>query len=132
LVINIEENIKLFIEKAEAISAGVHRVTSIIEAKEKFLRDFFKLREEIKQVKQKTIDQMEELAEKFAANATKRGAKVFRAKDAEEACNYVLNLARENGVNLVVKSKSMASEEIHLNKHLDKHTAELVIQVLKN
>lgn len=83
-------------------------------------RDFLKLREEIKQVKQKTIDRMEELAEKFVANATKRGAKVFRAKDAEEACNYVLNLARKNGVNLAVKSKSMASEEIHLNKYLEK------------
>lgn len=37
MVINIEENIKLFIEKAEAVSAEVYRVAGIIEAKEKFL-----------------------------------------------------------------------------------------------
>ncbi len=83
-------------------------------------KDFFLVREEIRRAKQKTVDCLEELAEKFVASATSRGAHVFQAKDALSACQYILNLARDKGVDLVIKSKSMASEEIHLNKYLEK------------
>ncbi|MEW6276472.1 MAG: L-lactate dehydrogenase (quinone) large subunit LdhH [Bacillota bacterium] len=83
-------------------------------------RDFAKLREEIRRVKQSTIDRLDELAEQFTANARARGAVVFRAPDADAACAYILELARKKQVDFIVKSKSMASEEIHLNKHLEK------------
>ncbi|MCL6446897.1 MAG: LUD domain-containing protein [Armatimonadetes bacterium] len=83
-------------------------------------RDFAALREEIRRVKQSTIDYMDALAERFTENARKRGAVVFPAPDAQAACAYILELARKNSVDFVVKSKSMASEEIHLNKYLEK------------
>ena len=51
--------------------------------------------------------------------AEARGAKVFRTNDPAKVRDYILDLARENGVKSVVKSKSMASEEIHLNPHLE-------------
>jgi iron-sulfur cluster protein len=43
----------------------------------------------------------------------------FRASSPEAVKEYILALAREKGVQRVVKSKSMASEEIHLNKALE-------------
>ena len=52
-------------------------------------------------------------------NAEARGAKVFRASDPAAVNKYIIEVARANGVKSVVKSKSMASEEIHLNKHLE-------------
>lgn len=84
-------------------------------------RDFEQLREVIAERKGASAKRMLELAEKFKKNAEARGAKVFIAKTAEEAKKYILDVAKQNNVELVVKSKSMASEEIHLNKYLEEH-----------
>ena len=55
-----------------------------------------------------------------AATPKHAATKVFRTNDPAKVRDYILNLARENGVKSIVKSKSMASEEIHLNQHLEK------------
>jgi iron-sulfur cluster protein len=47
------------------------------------------------------------------------GVKVFVARSPEEVRVYILRVARERGVRSVVKSKSMATEEIHLNHALE-------------
>ena len=81
--------------------------------------DFEELRGRIAELKSYAAGHIEELAEIFTSNAEARGAKVFRTKDAKAAAQYVVDLALRNGVKTVVKSKSMASEEIHLNQHLE-------------
>ncbi|MEI9974392.1 MAG: LUD domain-containing protein [Ignavibacteriota bacterium] len=80
--------------------------------------DFEEVRGRIAEVKGYAAKHLDELAEIFQKNAEARGAKVFRTSDPNAVNRYIQNLARENGVKSVVKSKSMASEEIHLNKHL--------------
>jgi iron-sulfur cluster protein len=81
--------------------------------------DFESLRERIAGLKSYAAGRLDELAEKFTRNAAARGATVFRTRDPRAVNEYVLALARRNGVRRVVKSKSMASEEIHLNAHLE-------------
>jgi L-lactate dehydrogenase complex protein LldF len=81
--------------------------------------DFEELRDRVAKVKSYAAGHLEELAEIFTRNAEARGAKVFRTRDPKAVNEYILNLARKNGVKSVVKSKSMASEEIHLNQHLE-------------
>jgi iron-sulfur cluster protein len=81
--------------------------------------DFEALRTEIAAVKGGAASHLNELAEEFKQNAEARGAKVFRASNPGQVNDYILKLAKANGVELIVKSKSMASEEIHLNKHLE-------------
>ena len=56
----------------------------------------------------------------FTQNAEARGTKVFRTSDPKLVKEYILRLAEQNGVKRIVKSKSMASEEIHLNQYLEK------------
>ncbi len=80
--------------------------------------NFEELRQTIADRKAYAAAHMEELAETFQKNAEARGAKVFRAGSAQDAIDYILKVAKDNNVKNVVKSKSMASEEIHLNKHL--------------
>lgn len=80
--------------------------------------DFEALRTRIVEVKSNAAANLQDLAQTFAANAEERGAKVFRASSPEQVVSYILQVARANGVRSVVKSKSMASEEIHLNRHL--------------
>jgi len=83
--------------------------------------DFEALRNHIAEIKGSAADHLEELAEKFKKSAEARGAKVFRANSPEAVKDYITNLCKKKGVKKIVKSKSMASEEIHLNKHLAKH-----------
>ena len=81
--------------------------------------DFEALRNQIATAKCSASSRFEELAEQFKANAEAKGAKVFRTSDPAQVKQYILDLAKANGVQRVVKSKSMASEEIHLNKALE-------------
>jgi iron-sulfur cluster protein len=77
--------------------------------------DFEAVRDQIADIKCSASSNFEALAEQFKAHAEARGAKVFRTADPAQVKRYILDLAREKGVRRVVKSKSMASEEIHLN-----------------
>ena len=83
--------------------------------------DFEALRDRIAKIKGDAAGRLDELAENFKKVAEARGAKVFRANSPQEAKDYITNLCKEKGVKNIVKSKSMASEEIHLNAHLAKH-----------
>jgi len=78
--------------------------------------DFEAVRDQIVEIKGSASSNFEALAEQFKASAEARGAKVFRTADPAQVKQYILALAKEKGVQRVVKSKSMASEEIHLNK----------------
>ena len=66
-----------------------------------------------------SLARLPELLEEFEKNALANGARVFWARDAAKANEYVLNLAREKGVNLVTKGKSMITEETGLNESLE-------------
>ncbi|MGC8718933.1 MAG: L-lactate dehydrogenase (quinone) large subunit LdhH [Thermodesulforhabdaceae bacterium] len=80
--------------------------------------DFEAIRDAIVSAKRYAVDHLKELIQQFTDQATKRGAKVFYARTPESVVKYVLDVARAHNVRSVVKSKSMATEEIHLNKHL--------------
>jgi L-lactate dehydrogenase complex protein LldF len=69
-------------------------------------------------IRQESVARLPELLEEFEANALKNGAKIFWAKDADAANEYILNLCREKGATFVTKGKSMITEEIGLNKAL--------------
>lgn len=80
--------------------------------------DFEALREKVVEVKSYAAEHLDEMIEKFEKAATARGAKVFRASSGEDAKRYIIELAKKQDVKNIVKSKSMASEEIHLNDAL--------------
>jgi len=82
--------------------------------------DFDGLSRQIRRVKERAIDRLPELTEEFKKRASASGAVVYEAKDAKEANTYVLNLARQKGIQSIVKSKSMLTEEIGLREHLER------------
>ena len=83
--------------------------------------DFEVLRTRIAELKSYAASHLNVLSELFAKNAEAKGAKVFRTNSPEKVKEYILQVARENDVKSIVKSKSMASEEIHLNPYLEQH-----------
>ena len=82
--------------------------------------DFEELRTVIAERKSYAAAHLEQMAADFTRNAEALGAKVFQTCDPEEVKKYILKVARDNNVKTVVKSKSMATEEIHLNSYLEK------------
>src|SRR5437773_1472814 len=80
--------------------------------------DWEGLRADLTLRKAKAIDDLPALIERFTTEAEAVGAKVYRAVDAEEARRVVTAICRAKKAKLVVKSKSMATEEIELNEHL--------------
>lgn len=83
-------------------------------------------RRRAKNVKWKAIENLDEHLEQFEKNFTSRGGKVIWAEDADEALYAVLQICKEKNTKQVVKSKSMVTEEIHLNDFLAKHNIDSV------
>ena len=81
--------------------------------------DFQEMRTELAAIKDEVRVRRKELLAEFIKNAEAAGSKVFLAKDTKEANEYVIKLAKEKGAKLIAKSKSMVSEEAHLNKALE-------------
>jgi len=80
--------------------------------------DFEETRNKVKEVKSNAATKTDELLAEFTKNCEAKGGHVFVAKSKAEATQWVRNLVKEKGVKTIVKSKSMASEEIHFNKAL--------------
>lgn len=81
--------------------------------------DWEGLRECARAIKDDVLLHLDTYLKQFAANAENAGAKLHWARDASEACEIVLNLIKARGATNVVKSKSMVTEEIHLNTALE-------------
>jgi L-lactate dehydrogenase complex protein LldF len=77
------------------------------------------LRERARQIKDETLSHLDKYLEQFTENAERAGATIHWTRDGREACELILKLIKEIGATNVVKSKSMATEEIHLNHALE-------------
>lgn len=77
------------------------------------------LREAASQLKLYSNSHLAELLTQFEENATRNGAIVHWAKDAEEYCAIVERLLNEHGAKSLIKSKSMLAEECGLNPYLE-------------
>ncbi len=71
------------------------------------------------QIKWETINHLDHYLEQFERKILENGGQVHWAEDAEQARQIILAIARRHGVTKVVKSKSMVTEEIHLNPALE-------------
>jgi L-lactate dehydrogenase complex protein LldF len=77
-------------------------------------------------IKEQAISRLDEYLELFATNLQQRGAQVHWAADAAEARQIIAAIAQQANVRLVVKGKSMAAEEIHLNPYLEELGMEVI------
>lgn len=77
-------------------------------------------------IKNKSIDNLEKYLVEFEANFIKRGGKVIWAQDAEEAVKEALQIMQKVNAKTIVKGKSMATEEVHLNEELQKNGIESI------
>lgn len=83
------------------------------------LPDYDALKDRARQIKEDAIARLPELIEQIRETVASRGGHVFLAVTAEEACRYVRDTCVHHGARLIVKGKSITSEEIHLNRVLE-------------
>lgn len=102
---------------------NLHSAMSTLRAGRKRLvennfNDWEHLRTKASAVKDKCLGKLDVLIEKFATNCANNGMQVHFAKDAAEANEIIYKIAKDNEADLILKGKSMASEEIGLNHFL--------------
>lgn len=84
------------------------------------------LRDAASQIKDNVLSNLSEYLQQFEANAQANGIIVHWAADAKEHNEIVLELLLKNGIGKMVKSKSMLTEECHLNEYLEKQGIDVI------
>ena len=118
-----------FRENAKAALADVHlrgalkNATSIFGERRKEaaagLPNWEELRNQARAIKDEALLHLDRYLEEFVRNAESRGGKVHWARDAAEANSIICGLAKDSHARTIVKSKSMTTEETHLNDALE-------------
>jgi iron-sulfur cluster protein len=90
------------------------------------LPDYDNLKDEARRIKEKSIANLPELVQTLKSSIRSRGGHVCLAATAEDACRYILDVCRWRGAKMVIKGKSITSEEIHLNPVLEADGIEVV------
>src|SRR5688572_7332366 len=90
------------------------------------LPEFEALREIGREIKNHTLAHLDLYLEEYEKNATAAGAKVHWAATAAEAREIILQVCRDADARTVTKGKSMITEEIALNAHLEAAGMEVV------
>ncbi len=83
-------------------------------------------RERAKNAKWRAIETLDQQLEEFERIFTRRGGKVLWAENAGQAIEEIVKICQQKECKILVKSKSMVTEEIHLNQAMERHGIESV------
>ncbi len=78
-------------------------------------------RQRVSFIKHRAVNDLEDYLKEFEYNFTKNGGKVIWAVNSKEVIDEVLRICENAGAKSIVKSKSMATEEVDFNEELEKH-----------
>lgn len=90
------------------------------------LGDWEEWRSHGEEIRKHVLENLDYYLNELSENVEKLGGYVYFAETAEEANRYIEDVARKKKAKKVVKSKSMVTEEIGLNKHLEAIGIEVV------
>lgn len=132
----MNKNLATFLEKSEEKAfSKEHRKrlkfnmgkyhTKVAIGKQQF-ENLEQARQLAKNTKAHTINNLPDLLEAFEAKFTARGGKVIWAEDIAEAQAAITKIMEEKAAKVVVKSKSMITEEIQLNQLLENQDIEVL------
>ncbi|MEO8583462.1 MAG: lactate utilization protein B [Flavitalea sp.] len=92
----------------------------------KNIPEWEQLREAASAIKSNVISNLHTYLLQFEANLTKNGIQVHWASNAEEHNEIVYSILKSKEINQMVKSKSMLTEECHLNEYLEERGIEVI------
>jgi L-lactate dehydrogenase complex protein LldF len=115
-----DKNLHVALERATA-QLGARRTTALGS-----LEDEGRVRDAARSAKMDTLRDLASHLRRFEERLVGNGVRVHWAETAADANRIVSEIARSRGVRRVVKGKSMASEETHLNAALERGGATVV------
>ena len=113
-------------EHRRKINFNMARYNAVVPAGKSQFTNVHLAREKAKNLKWRAIENLGKQLESFETAIEKKGAKVIWAQTADEALQEILKICKEKNCSSIVKSKSMVTEELHLNKFLEQHGIESV------
>ncbi|MDI6802680.1 MAG: LutB/LldF family L-lactate oxidation iron-sulfur protein [Bacteroidota bacterium] len=116
----LDEKLRWNVKKATDLTLSKRK--SVIED----IETWELLREKAYRIRKNAIDNLDYYLELFENKCRGNDVQVIRATDGEDACTIVNTILKSVDAKLVVKSKSMVTEEIHLNEHLEESGVEVV------
>jgi L-lactate dehydrogenase complex protein LldF len=99
--------------------------TAVKTGKQQFT-DLLTARERAKNIKWRALEHLDKYLEEFEMHFTKRGGKVIWAENTKQVQEEILAICQAKQCKSIVKSKSMATEEVHLNNFLAQQGIECV------
>ena len=113
-------------EHRRTINFNIGRYNNAVPKGKEQFSNVHLARERAKNAKWKAIENLDHQLEEFEAQFTKRGGKVLWAENAAQAIEELLNICKAKQCKTLVKSKSMVTEEIHLNKAMEANGIESI------
>lgn len=108
------------------INFNISRYNAVVPVGKQQFTDIHLAREKAKNIKWKAIENLDRMLELFESKITAKGAKVIWAETADQALQEILAICKAKNCTSIVKSKSMVTEELHLNHFLEQHQIESV------
>ncbi len=119
--LNTKKLIKDALDNPGLLNAVKNATGSSTESRKKIIEGipyWEELRSKAHSIKKDVIDHLDVYLEEFEENCIKNGIIAHWAEDADEARKIIFEIAEDRNVKNVVKSKSLTTEEIHLNNFL--------------
>ena len=114
------------LEHRRKINFNIGKYNAVVPIGKKQFTDVLQAREIAKNKKWEAIEHLDQYLLEFEEKITARGAKVLWAETAAEALAQIGAICKEKQCKTLVKSKSMVTEEIHLNQYLEENGIESV------
>ena len=114
------------LEHRRKINFNIGKYNAVVPIGKQQFSDVMKARESAKNAKWQAIEHLDTYLQTFEKKITERGAKVLWAEDAQQALDEIGKICKEKNCKILVKSKSMVTEEIHLNNFLEENGIESV------
>lgn len=114
------------LEHRRKINFNIGKYNAVVPVGKQQFTDVMQVRERAKNSKWEAIEHLDQYLLEFEKKITARGAKVIWAENSEQALDSIGAICKERNCKTLVKSKSMVTEEIHLNDYLEKNGIESV------
>ncbi|MCQ4332636.1 LUD domain-containing protein [Natronomonas sp. F2-12] len=100
---------------AESVRGKSDKTGAVIDSFEPYEQ----YREEARRIKEEAIESLPERIDEVTEAVEENGGQVYLAQDAEDANQYIEGVMADRGADHIAKSKSMTTEELELNDHLE-------------
>ncbi len=114
------------LDHRRTVNFNINKYNQTVPLGKQQFADVHLAREKAKNLKWKALANLDKYLEDFETQFTKRGGKVIWAEDAKQALEEIMAICKAKSCKTLVKSKSMVTEEIKLNEHLEEHGIESV------